>query len=178
MGILEIIAEARLGKQALKSHPKLRTAFKEFDSNACLSNVSADQKRRIADIVDLCFEYERESDSDEKANILSTLEEIAADEPLELPTKTLEDWEEDLKINDPEYAEAHRVSDRRIKAFLRKYFSLRAKAGFETQQAVADASGLKRSYIATIETGEHLPQQKTLQKLAKAFKVDVTDLFG
>jgi DNA-binding XRE family transcriptional regulator len=178
MGILEIIAEERLGKQALKSHPKLRAAFKEFESNARLSSVSADEKRRIADIVELCFEYERESDANEKANILRTLEEIAADEPLELPTETLEEWEEDLKANDPAYANARRVSNHRIKAFLRKYFSLRAKAGFETQQTVADASGLKRSYIATIETGEHLPQQKTLQKLAKAFKVDVTDLLG
>jgi len=61
--------------------------------------------------------------------------------------------------------------------FLKKYFSLRARAGLETQAALAKASGLKRSYVATIETGEHFPQQKTLQKLAKAFGVDVTELF-
>jgi transcriptional regulator with XRE-family HTH domain len=60
--------------------------------------------------------------------------------------------------------------------FLRKYFSLRAKANLATQQDVAKKSGLRRSYVSTIESGEHLPQQKTLQKLAKAFGVDVSEL--
>jgi len=54
--------------------------------------------------------------------------------------------------------------------------SLRAKSGFKTQQSVAKKSGLRRSYVAVIEAGEHFPQQKTLQKLAKAFGVDVSEL--
>jgi transcriptional regulator with XRE-family HTH domain len=41
---------------------------------------------------------------------------------------------------------------------------------------VARKSGLARSYVAVIESGEHVPQQKTLQKLAKAFGVDVAEL--
>ena len=41
---------------------------------------------------------------------------------------------------------------------------------------VADITGLSRSYVAVIESGEHMPQQKTRQKLAVAFGVDVADL--
>jgi transcriptional regulator with XRE-family HTH domain len=37
---------------------------------------------------------------------------------------------------------------------------------------------MSRSYIGVIESGEHVPQQKTLQKLAKAFGVDVADLIS
>jgi DNA-binding XRE family transcriptional regulator len=174
MGVLEIVAEQHLGAAVLKKHHKLRAALKRAEEVSDRSAISEDEKARIAAIVDLCFEYERESDPDEKANILRTLEEISADAALELPTQTIEDWETELKTHDV----AYRASGRRIGAFLKRYFSLRAQAGLATQEAVAKASGLNRSYIAVIETGEHFPQQKTMQKLAKAFHVDVIELLG
>jgi DNA-binding XRE family transcriptional regulator len=176
MGVLEIIAEKSLGAQVLNAHPKIRASFHRVENNALGSKAGAVEKARIANIVELCFEYEREVDPDEKANILRTLEEVIADEPLELPTGTIEDWEAGLKTDDSKYAKADRTATRQTEAFLKKYFSLRAKAGLSTQADVAKASGLKRGYIAVIETGEHHPQQKTLQKLAKAFRVDVTEL--
>jgi len=177
VGILEIIAEQRLGLTALKAHPKLRLAFERAEEATRRPKISPDEKARIAAIVELCFEYDRESDPEEKANILRTLDEISANEPIEMPTRSVEDWETQLKVEDSSYAKADREARRATDAFLKKYFSLRAKAGLATQSAVARASGLKRSYIAVIETGEHFPQQKTLQKLAGAFGVDVTELF-
>jgi len=176
MGILEIIAEQHLGMKALASHPALRAAFDQAEKATRRPKVTEDEKARIASIVELCFEYDREADPEEKENILRTLEEISANVPLELPKQTVEEWETDLKKKDAAYAKADRAADRRGKDFLKKYFSLRAKAGLETQDAVAKKSGLKRSYIGVIETGEHFPQQKTLQKLAKAFGVDVSEL--
>ena len=176
MGVLEIIAEQHLGTKALASHPALRSALEQVEKGTRRAKVSADEKARIASIVELCFEYERETDPEEKENILCTLEEISANAPLELPTQTVEEWETELKKEDAAYAKADQVAERRIQAFLKKYFSLRSKAGLETQEAVAKKSGLKRGYIGVIETGEHFPQQKTLQKLAKAFDVDVAEL--
>jgi DNA-binding XRE family transcriptional regulator len=178
MGVLEIIAEQHLGAVVFKKHYKLRAALKRAEQASDRPAISEDEKARIAAIVDLCFEYERESDPEEKANILRTLEEISADAALDLPTQTIEDWETELKAHNVAYARADRASGRRIEAFLKRYFSLRAQAGLATQEAVAKASGLNRSYIAVIETGEHFPQQKTVQKLAKAFRVDVTELLG
>lgn len=177
MGVLEIIAEHHLGATAFAKHPGLREALERAEKSSHRSNISDDEKERIASLVELCFEYDRESDPEEKKNILKTLTEISANKPLEMPTQTLEEWEDQLKSNDRAFVKASHAADHHIKRFLRKYFSLRAKAGFETQAAVAKASGLKRSYVAVIETGEHFPQQKTLQKLAKAFAVDVTELF-
>ena len=178
MGVLEIVGEDRLGAKILQTHPEIRRAFEKADLQARKPNVSANDKRRIAALVELCFEYERETDSDEKENILRTLSEISANEPLEVPKKTLEEWEAGLIKSDKAYGEGSRMAEQRIQSFLKKYFSLRAKAGLATQSAVAKASGLKRGYIAVIETGEHYPQQKTLQKLAKAFAVDVADLIS
>jgi len=151
-------------------------AFEKAEKATHRSRISDDEKARIAAIVDLCFEYDRESDPDERSNILRTLDEISANNPVELPTQSVDDWETNLKAREDAYARADREGKRTTGVFLKKYFSHRARAGLKTQATVAKASGLKRSYIAVIETGEHFPQQKTLQKLAKAFGVDVADL--
>lgn len=172
MSVLEIIAEKHLGSLILKKHPRLRAALIRIEG----SSAKGAEKERIASIVELCFEYEREADPEEKKNILRTLEEISANKPLELPSERIEDWERRLTAKDAGYARAKAVTTKKTTAFLKKYFSLRAKAGFATQADVARKSSLSRSYVAVIESGEHVPQQKTLQKLAKAFGVDVMDL--
>lgn len=176
MGILEIIADQNLGSSAFKKYPSLRTSLGNAERTIREINPSKDEKIRIASLVNLCFEYDRETDLEEKEIILRTLAEISANEALELPDQDLEKWEADLKSTVPDYAKADKNHGIQTRAFLKKYFSLRAKAGLQTQTAVAKASGLKRGYVAVIETGEHFPQQKTLQKLAKAFAVDVTEL--
>ena len=176
MGVLEIIAEQRLGAKEWESHPLLRAALKRAEQSVRRPDLSPDEKSRIASIVELCFEYDRETDSEEKANILRTLEEISANESLELPAVTVEKWEEELKAGDVPFAKATGKMDRRRQEFQKRYFSMRAKAGLQTQAAVAKKAGLRRSYIAVIETGDHFPQQKTLQKLAKAFGIDVAEL--
>ena len=172
MGVLEIIAEKHLGAVALKKRPQLVKALAKIEGSA----TKGAEKERIASIVELCFEYDRETDPDEKENILRAVEEISANEPLELPTESIEEWEQRLKAKDSAYAKSDATAAKTTAAFLKKYFSLRAKAKLPTQAAVAAKSGLSRGYIAVIESGEHFPQQKTLQKLAKAFGVDVTDL--
>jgi len=176
MGILEFIAERQIGMKQLTSRPRLRASLAQVDRASRRPTLTADEKARIGSIVDLCFEYERETDPDEKANILRTLEEIGANQPLELPAATINDWDRKLKADDPAYARAAEAEAKRLQEFRRKYFSLRAKAGLETQAAVASKSGLRRSYVAVIETGDHFPQQKTLQKLAKALGVDIHEL--
>jgi len=176
MGVLEIIAERRIGVTQLASHPALRASIAQADRAARSPSLSVSERSRIESIVDLCFEYDSETDADEKANILRTLEEITADASLELPTATVEQWDAQLVAESPAHAQAAAAEALRLSSFRKKYFSLRAKAGLETQAAVAKKSGLRRSYIAVIETGDHFPQQKTLQKLAAAFGVDVGDL--
>jgi DNA-binding XRE family transcriptional regulator len=176
MGVLEIIAMKRLGAGEFAAYPALRVSLGRAEKAARQPMPNDAQKERIAAIDELLFEYERESDSDEKANILRTLEEISANELLEMPTMTLGSWENQLKTSNTAYAKADHEANRRSKIFLKKYFSLRAKAGLATQGAVAKKTGLRRSYVSIIESGAHVPQQKTLQKLARAFKVDVSEL--
>lgn len=176
MGVLEIIAEQRLGTKEWEAHPQLRAALGRIDQSVRRPNLHADEKARIASLVELCFAYEREFDPEEKTNILRTLEEISANEPLELPTENVEKWEGNLEAGDANFGKAKRKLEHRREVFQKKYFSLRAKVGLQTQEAVAKKAGLRRSYIAVIESGDHYPQQKTLQKLAKAFGVDVAEL--
>ena len=167
-----MLAEKHLGVRILQKHPKLRAALKRVVGPAALEA----ERQRIASIIELCFEFDRETDAEEQGNILRTLEEISANSPLELPAENIGQWEQKLRATDRAYAKADSAASKKSSAFLKTYFSLRAMAGLATQADVANKSGLSRSYVAVIESGEHIPQQKTLQKLARAFGVDVTAL--
>ena len=175
MGVLEILAEKTIGAKPFSRRVALRSALCRLDrTSVLLSPVDEFQKERIVSIVELLFQYASEQDIEERENIIRTLAEVISNEPLELPAQDLENWESDLKSKDSEFVTAAKKAERKGKLFLKKYFSLRAKAGLATQAEVARKAGLRRSYVAVIETGQHLPQQKTLQKLARAFGVDVS----
>jgi DNA-binding XRE family transcriptional regulator len=179
MGVLEIIAQTHLGPKVLRRRSSLRKSLIHMESLAReLKEGSrfAAQKKRISAIAELCIEYKRETDPVERGNILRTLEEITADASIEAPTETLDQFEARLQRENGEYRQASEQDSKSTREFLRKYFSLRARAGLSTQSDVARRSGLHRSYIAVIEKGGHKPQQKTLQKLAKAFGVEITEL--
>ena len=179
MEILELVAEKALGKSVLARHSELKSGLRKIDKNTGTrpaSRTSADEKQRIAGIIELCFEYKRESDPEERKNILRTLDEIVRNEAIKLPTETIEDWDDKLAAEDREYRKLRRRDETRVENFLRKYFSLKHQAGLKTQAEVGKAAGLERTQITVLESGEHMPQQKTLQKLAKAFGVNVTDL--
>ena len=174
MEILEIVGEsiaandAELG-QALRRVEETVKAQKAKDT-------SADEKQRIRDIIALCFEYDREENKEEKENIEETLRELIMNAPIALPTKTLSQWDDEHAQSNPRYAELRERDEQRRKQFIRKYASLKAKAGFQTQIEIANASGLHRTQISAIESGKHVPQHKTLQKLAKALGVDIAEL--
>ncbi|PZR80007.1 MAG: hypothetical protein DLM52_00230, partial [Chthoniobacterales bacterium] len=94
-----------------------------------------EEKQRIAAIVELSFEYKRESDPQERKNILRTLDEIAANKPIELPTQTVDQWDDEL-AQGREYANLRQRDEVRMETFLKKYSSLKHRAGFRTQAEV------------------------------------------
>ena len=47
-----------------------------------------------------------------------------------------------------------------------------------SQEALSKKAGLSREYLARLEGGQHNPSLVTLQKLAKALGVPVTELLG
>ncbi len=177
MEVLELV-ETSLGKQVLARHSKLRSALQQVDKRSAARpsvRTTPEEKERIAAIVELSFEYKRETDPQERKNILRNLDEIAANKPIELPTQTVEQWDDELAA-DREYAKLRQRDEARMETFLKKYSSLKHRAGFRTQAEVARAAGIGRTQIVVLESGKHMPQQKTLQKLATAFGVDVTEL--
>lgn len=178
MGILEIIAEERLGKSVLAHNSQLKSRLRKIEqaTGTQSSPASAEEKQRIAMIVELCFEYDAEKKPDERENILRTLNEVAINEAIGLPTETVEQWRDRLAAGDRGHAKLMRKEKKRTQEFLKRYFLLRAKAGLKTQADVAKRAGLSRTHVTALESAEHTPQQKTLQKLAKAFGVEVTDL--
>lgn len=179
MEVLELVAEQSLGKAVLARHSELKSGLRKIDKRTgtrAASQTSAQEKQRIGAIIELCFEYKRDTDPDERKNILRTLDEIVKNEPIELPKQSIQQWDDQLASEDREYAKLRRRDEKRIQNFLKKYFSLKHKAGLKTQAEVGKAAGIGRTQVTVLESGEHMPQQKTLQKLAKAFCVDITEL--
>ncbi len=56
-----------------------------------------------------------------------------------------------------------------------KLKALREERGL-SQEALAAAAGLSRTYLARLETARQDPTLSTIEKLAKALKVDVAKL--
>lgn len=46
-----------------------------------------------------------------------------------------------------------------------------------SQEALAEKAGIHRTYMGKIERGESNPPVQTVNKIAKALKVDISDLF-
>jgi DNA-binding XRE family transcriptional regulator len=179
MEVLELVVEKSIGKEVLARHSKLKSALRKVDKRGSTrtgARSTEEERQRVTAIIELCFEYRREIDPEERQNILRTLDEIAANQPIELPSQNVEQWDEELAARDRDYAKLREKDEARVDKFLRKYSSLKHRAGFRTQAEVAKAAGIGRTQIAVLESGKHMPQQKTLQKLATAFGVDVADL--
>lgn len=53
---------------------------------------------------------------------------------------------------------------------------LRCKAGY-SQEELADIAGIHRTYLGGIERGERNPSLKNIERIAKALKVPIYELF-
>jgi len=62
------------------------------------------------------------------------------------------------------------------KLFAKRVRELRAERGW-SQDDLADAAGLHRTYIGTIERAEQSIGLDNVEKIAKAFKVSIYELF-
>lgn len=45
-----------------------------------------------------------------------------------------------------------------------------------TQEQLADKAGISRGFLARLETARHDPKLSTLEKIAKALKIDIAKL--
>jgi len=61
------------------------------------------------------------------------------------------------------------------KRFAVKLRMIRERAAM-TQEQLANAVGVSRGYLSRLEMGRHDPPLSLLRRLAKALKVDVTEL--
>ena len=61
------------------------------------------------------------------------------------------------------------------KKFGKKVKELRAKLGI-TQEQLGEKANLHYNYIGNIETGRQNPTLETIEKIAKAFEISVSDL--
>lgn len=64
---------------------------------------------------------------------------------------------------------------RRIEQLAMRLRTLRERRGL-SQEKLAERAGLSRPHLARLETGQHDPTLTTVEKLAKALRVPLTEL--
>lgn len=69
-----------------------------------------------------------------------------------------------------------RMKTRARELFARRVRELRIERGL-SQDELADAAGLHRTYIGTVERGEQSIGVDNVEKIAKALKVPIMELF-
>jgi transcriptional regulator with XRE-family HTH domain len=62
------------------------------------------------------------------------------------------------------------------KTFGKRVRNLRKSKGY-SQESFADAAGLHRTYIGSIERGEQNVSLDNIERIAKALKIQITELF-
>jgi len=62
-----------------------------------------------------------------------------------------------------------------VERLAKRIKALREQRGL-SQESLAAKAGVSRGYLARLETGRHDPTVGTVEKLAKALRVKVTDL--
>ena len=115
-----------------------------------------------ADIFKLLNLLRKETDEDERQNIVSTIEEILSQKEY---ASTPLDMAEQPEDEPGKFA----------KFCAEKIKKIRVAAGW-SQTELAEKSGIPQSYISRIESAQHTPTHKTLKKLAAAFGVDLGQL--
>lgn len=123
--------------------------------------------------LELAAAYERSDDEGVKycRAALDEMEGSGVNEQIE----DLNAWKEGLAASSEgrKVLEAH---ERERAAFLQRYLDCKAKAGLCTLRQVAERAGLSVTTVQGIEAGRLKPQFRTLEKLAQAFGVSVSEL--
>lgn len=73
--------------------------------------------------------------------------------------------------------EKERQDIKSLQRFGARVRELRSAKGL-TQEELADASGLDRSYVGSLERGERNVSLRNIEKIAKALDVPIGSLFG
>ncbi len=75
-----------------------------------------------------------------------------------------------------QYARIEMITTKIRKTFGKRVRTLRKSKGY-SQESFADAAGLHRTYIGSIERGEQNVSLDNIERIAKALKVRITELF-
>ena len=111
----------------------------------------------------------------ERAKYAESLMEESLLDPAQLQeTFSVEQWAQDL-LYDSQQQELERGTIDRRNRFLEVYSRCKVASGLLTQEDVAAAASVSRSTIVAIESGKVKPRFATIQKLARAFKVDASE---
>ncbi len=113
-------------------------------------------------------------DEQEKEYVMKAILEVFEIDGIE-DGSDLDAWEEEAGASVAGKQAAKEIAQETDRFFAR-YQRMKSRSGLTTIRQVADAAGLSPTTVQAIEKQRVKPQFRTLQALAKAFKIDVAEL--
>ncbi len=138
---------------------------------AALAQMDPHSREDLICYLQALTEAQAASDEEETRYLIKAIAEVFMIED-DAASPDLDAWEAEANRT-PEGRNALQKNQKRSRSFLARYHELKAAAGLKTLRDVAKASGLSPTTVQAIETQSVKPQAKTIQALAKAFKVEV-----
>lgn len=120
----------------------------------------------VEDLMQLFALLPKETDENEKTEIVKTIREIL------FPQSMIVTVSKEFGFQNEDPAVRARLQDYRRHLGVRVK-ELRKERGW-SQEDLADRAGMSQSHVCRLETGQHVPEHKTIEKLALAFGVPVS----
>jgi DNA-binding XRE family transcriptional regulator len=89
----------------------------------------------------------------------------------------LDDWKAELDTSD-EIGNAKREASEALEIFRKAYLKHKSRLGLDTQESVAQLTGLDRRHISRLENGAVKPQFKTIKLIAEKFGAPIEEFLG
>lgn len=129
-----------------------------------LDTLDLDGERR-KDFVELLELHVKSSSKEEREEIVEAICELAGLSPIEELDNPLEGVSPEAKVQLANYRT-------RVGRAIRQR---RSELGL-TQAELARGAGLRQSHVSRLESGKHAPSALTLERIAKAMKINASDL--
>ncbi len=91
--------------------------------------------------------------------------------------ENIDAWQGELRKKD-EHGKASSEALQALEVFRRAYTKHKLRLGLDTQESVAQLTGLNRRHISRLENGIVKPQFKTIKLLAEKFGAEIEEFLG
>lgn len=165
---------AALPDEIIEKCKRVADQSRALDAAVAIAQMDPHSREDLACYMKELSEAQERGDQDHVTYLVGAIVEVFASRTNH-DAPDLDAWQAEGE-HTPEGKRASERYDQESRRFVARYQHFKARANFQTIQQVADAAGLSPTTVQAVEAQRVKPQMRTIQALAKAFGVDVSEL--